>query len=506
MAEPKLDVAFLASLPPDAFAKLPKESQAAVRDWLDLVDAQENLLSFARRMNPEFETPAHIRLIAEKCEEVVRSKKPRRVIITCPPQHGKSWLCSQMLPAFVAGAVKKSRIVLISYGEELATRNARAVRAMVEHENYPFPIQVCDDERRADRFRLTNDSTVLAKGLSSGLLGHTSSLEIIDDLTVSREAADSESQRQSVWDFWTTVARTRLSPSGSVLVIQSRLHGDDFVGRLLAAPDAAEWEVIALPAICDSADDPLKRPLGAALWPARYDAANLEATRIAQGERDWSSMYMGSPVSAGGNVIKNSWVEDNTYAKLPPRVGDDFRQIFGDSGARPPKRRVVIGVDCAASSGAVGDLSAFVVVMFDGVGTYFICDVVTGRLDVINLVQTAIDLNAKWKPRCLSIERASNGLPLLDILKHRTAIPLVGQVPRGSKYARAEELAVLFEGGRIKVPAFPVPWLSDLKSELTSFPNFKTDDRLDALYWAIAVLRQFNRGDRMQLPGNWMAR
>src|SRR5262252_4958225 len=48
---------------------------------------------------PQFELAAHHRVITEKLEAVERGEL-RRLILLCPPRHGKSLLATQMFPAW----------------------------------------------------------------------------------------------------------------------------------------------------------------------------------------------------------------------------------------------------------------------------------------------------------------------------------------------------------------------------------------------------------------------
>ncbi|WP_052286784.1 hypothetical protein [Streptomyces sp. 769] len=58
------------------------------------------------------------------------------------------------------------------------------------------------------------------------------------------------------------------------------------------AEEGDRWTVIDLPALALSEDDALGRPVGAPLWPERYDVRALAEIRRSVGERVWWSLCM----------------------------------------------------------------------------------------------------------------------------------------------------------------------------------------------------------------------
>ena len=71
------------------------------------------------------------------------------------------------------------------------------------------------------------------RGGGGPFTGYGFDLLIIDDPVKNREEANSPTQRQHLWDWWRSTARTRLEPGGSMIIVMTRWHEDDLVGRLL---------------------------------------------------------------------------------------------------------------------------------------------------------------------------------------------------------------------------------------------------------------------------------
>src|SRR5699024_4690631 len=134
---------------------------------------------------------------------------------------------------------------------------------------------------------------------------------VIDDPHKDFVDAHSATFRAAIWDWWLAVAQTRLEPPSLVIVIMTRWHEDDLVGRLLSKEyegDPAAWERIRLPALADTENDPIGRELGEPLLSPLFTETREQAverwaeTRTAVGEYVWSALYQQSPSPAKGAI------------------------------------------------------------------------------------------------------------------------------------------------------------------------------------------------------------
>ena len=71
-----------------------------------------------------------------------------------------------------------------------------------------------------------------ALGAAATLDGDLPDLLVIDDPIKDREEANSKNLRDKLWSWFTEVAMTRLMPAGRVVIIMTRWHEDDLIGRL----------------------------------------------------------------------------------------------------------------------------------------------------------------------------------------------------------------------------------------------------------------------------------
>lgn len=126
-------------------------------------------------------------------------------------KHGKS--LSQMLPAWWLGRRPEEQIVLASYGQELAARNSRLARSLMQHEHYPFPgVSIADDSSAVARWHTNRGGGVLAAGVGTGIRGWPAHLIVVDDPIADAEEAASDGAMEKVREWFATVALTRLRP------------------------------------------------------------------------------------------------------------------------------------------------------------------------------------------------------------------------------------------------------------------------------------------------------
>lgn len=438
---------------------------AAVRDEL----ARRSLLDYCTLMDATYERARHLEILAQHLEALER-RDIRRLVVSMPPRHGKSRMCSQLWPSWVLGRRPKQSVVLASYAAELSEQNSRRVRELVIDERYPFvDASISAESRAVNRWAISQGGVVIAVGIGGGLTGFGADALIIDDPVADRADAESPAIRGSTWDWYTDVARTRLHPNAIQLIAATRWHEDDLTGRILNSDMGKDWTVLNLAAVCDDEKDPLGRKLGEPLWPERFPVSEMPS--VARGEissRSWSALYQGRPQPAEGAIFKASWFE-HRYDQLPPLT------------------MIASGVDCAVKTGISNDFSAIVTIGSDGT-SFFLLGVTVGRWEFAELGRKVVDVYRRSHPQRVYVEGASSGLPLIQELRRTTSVPLLEVAPRGTKVARAEAVSGLFEAGKVKLPR-EAPWLDAFVDEFLRFPAGKHDDQVDACSLVLSRLR-----------------
>lgn len=288
------------------------------------------LRDFLPYVNPKYEMKWFHRAIADAVQSVFDGID-KKVMVSLPPQHGKSEIVSRAAPAWALGRDPDLKIVLSSYSATLAGGFNRAVQRLMGGDEYKqlFPGTFLNDERlakyrgyicNAEMFETVGHTGFLKTvGVGGSLTGTPVDIAIIDDPVKDAMEANSPQQRENVWDWYTTVLSTRLHNESRQLLIMTRWHEDDLAGRILNSPDGKNWKVINIPAVCMVEDDGFfhsGREVGEALWPERHSIEKLNTER----EKDpngFNCLYQGDPASAEGRLYKEfkTYVEPKEYGE-----------------------------------------------------------------------------------------------------------------------------------------------------------------------------------------------
>ena len=263
----------------------------------------------------------------------------RRLIITMPPQHGKSVGATTLLPAYMLGLDPDIRIAIASYSGSLASKFNRRVQRILDSEEYGniFPdttikrgTKPANYVRTADEVEIIgHDGVLLSVGREGSLTGNRVDCFILDDLYKDAMEANSPIVRENCWEWYTSVVRTRMHNASRELIVFTRWHEEDLIGTIinkepcrefrsfddLASLDKNEWLYLNFEAIKSSAPSEIDpRQIGEALWEERHSAELLEQKRKLDSLR-FECMYQGHPSSREGLLYGDSFIEYST----PPR-------------------------------------------------------------------------------------------------------------------------------------------------------------------------------------------
>ena len=220
--------------------------------------ARRSLPDFARRCVPGFcPTPFHTAYY--RTLDAFAKGLVRRLIVSVPPQHGKSLGSSVLLPAYALGIRPGLRIALASYNLRLASRFNRRIQQLIDSAPYaelfpdtrlkplhggtgnkkeaaaPSAAGAGNLVRTAEEFDLAGQSGgLLAVGREGSLTGNTVDLLILDDLFKDALEANSPLVRDNAWEWYNAVARTRLHNGSQELIVGTRWHEEDLPGRIAA--------------------------------------------------------------------------------------------------------------------------------------------------------------------------------------------------------------------------------------------------------------------------------
>lgn len=452
--------------------------------------ARDALIPFAKYMMPDpqdrvdatksqYQDAKHHRVIAAALEEV-EAGRIKRLMISCPPRHGKTLLASHMFPAFYVGRNPGKSLVAATYNDHFAAEMGYAVRDIIQNPLYGhiFPnVGLKQGAKAVNHLQTTANAHMYWAGVNGSITGRGGDLLLIDDPIKSREEADSPIMREKVWKWYTSVLRTRMmTDQGCLVIISTRWNEDDLIGRHLdpANPyyneeEAASWRIINLAALAEDGDV-LGRKIGEPLWPERFGKDYLEGMRR-NDARGFTALYQGRPTPAEGSFFKADYIRE--YTKMTQVPVKESLRFYGAS-------------DHAVATGQVNDKSCLMIVGVDADDEIWIMpDLVWGRMPSDMAVERMINLMAKYKPMLWGAERGqiskSIGPFLRKRMLERKVFAAIDEItPIGDKQARAQSIHARMAMRKVHFPAF-ASWYADARDQILKFPNGTFDDFVDTL-------------------------
>ena len=386
-----------------------------------------------------------------------------------------------------------------------------------------------------------------AAGVGGGITGMGAHIFLIDDPIKDRQEADSETIRNSVWDWYSSTAYTRLAPGGGMLVIQTRWHDDDLSGRLErkmneelkeiaelrmelkelrlksrtpgdhAACDAMakriseidktvdKWEIVKYPALATS-DEYLSVRTGKIVTEIKGEsvASSQNKYRLLR-KRDEALHPARFPwellMRYKRTMLPRDW--SALYQQNPvPDEGIFFTaEMFRYRPTIPDHREFYkfVAWDLAIGQKNTNDWTVGIVGGLDWDDNLWLLDLIRGRWHTHQIAEHIIDTHMRYEAMLTGIEKGQLELAikpqLMKRMQERQANVTLAEGdealrPITDKIARARPLQGRMQQGKIILPS-DQPWVDVLRSELLRFPSGLHDDIVDALAWlARMVLRQ----------------
>lgn len=458
----------------------------------------------------------HLRILNDAILRAVSGDLHRQgktgLIVSMPPRHGKSELVSKTTPAWFLGRFPERKVMFASYQAQFAASWGRKARDLLEEFGPElFGVTVSDSSSAADDWQVAgHGGSMSTAGIGGPFTGRGADLLLIDDPVKNHEEAHSELIRDKHWDWWLSTARTRLHAGGTAIIVATRWHEDDLIGRLLAQaaadPDADQWEVINLPAIAEpdeetgELDDPLGRKAGEALCPQLgYDEKWAKRTRASVGSYVWHALYQGKPRPAEGLLFKRPHFR--YYRGWDPELARDaIVKLEGEddelTAAGLEHMTIFQTVDVAASEKEDADYTVVSTWAVTADREMLLIDRRRQRFDVLDVGGFVATAYFRWLPSFVSVERLGHGLTVIQELV-RKGLPIRKLEADADKVARALVAVARYEEGKIRHPR-EAPWLSEWEDELLAFPNGANDDQVDTVAYAARELAMLSGVKRKQ--------
>ncbi|TWA89575.1 putative phage terminase large subunit-like protein [Bradyrhizobium stylosanthis] len=473
--------------------------------------ARDTLLEYVKLTMPDPQDPDDVtrsayqvtpqaRLLCQIMEKVEqRHPDYKRVGVSIGPQTGKSEIISRRAPSWMTGRNPRLNMILGSYNQDFANEFGDDVRAIVNSQAHKlvFPEHELRVGGAAKSLLITEKGGKAAfVGVGGSGTGKPADIFLVDDPIRNDDDAQSEVHRQRVWNWFTKVANTRIHNDSAVVVVHTRWHEDDLLGRL-CDPDhplrnkdyagiADEWTYINIPAVVDDPklakalgltlevqDDPLVRaqfgtkPI-AALWPQRF-SLNFLAKQKRLDKRGFTALRMGKPAPDDGDYFKaTDIVPYHSMDELPKNL----RKYGASDHAVTEKQK-----NDASVMGCVG--------IDDNDDIWVLPDIVWDRMETDGIVETLLAQFKAHKPQLWWMESELISKSFGPFLRKRmveeqiyTTIDPVTVAK--DKKARARSIQGRMRMHKVHFPVFAT-WWSAAEKQLLTFPYATHDDFIDWL-------------------------
>jgi predicted phage terminase large subunit-like protein len=433
----------------------------------------------------------HLDLLADNLADLVAGKK-HRLMVSLGPRHGKSELISFWFPIWLLIRDPSTKIILCSYGADLAAHFGRRVRNFINEHGPEFGLTLRKDTAASYRWELDQGGGMVTAGVGGPIVGRGAHVFIVDDIHKNREEASSDIVREKAIEWWQGTAIHRLEPGAPAVIVATRWHHDDLIGRLESLSNSGEgqtWDVINLPAFA-GVDDVLGREIGEPLWPERWDKKALLEIKKGMTPFDWSAIFQGQPTPEDGGAIQRGWWRYYDNSTLPEK----FDQM-------------IMSWDLAFKDLKKSDYTVGQVWGRKG-ANYYLLYQTRKRIDAPTTIAEFRHMHGLYpEARAKLIEDAANGPAVYQMLRHE--IPGIMLIKaKKSKDARLSAIAPLIQAGNVYLPSpTTTPWVNDFIFEHSAFPNGANDDQVDATTQALNYLSPQGRYaerdsflDSMQVP------
>ncbi len=406
-------------------------------------------------------------------EAFVAGKRPKLAMMT-PPQHGKS-LAAEDFMAWEAGKNPSLKTIYASFSDELGVLRNMNLQRLFASQRYRhiFPNLMIGGIGTGYQCNTSLIEYVGGPGsfrnttVNGAITGMEQHIGVLDDFVKGRAEANSKLQRDRTWSWFTDDYSSRFSKDSALLLICTRWHVDDLLGRLMQKYPG--MRVVSFPAIAEK-DESFRRK-GEALFPSLKPLDMLLDQKRLMSEASWQAEYQQHPYVVGGGIIP--------IEKLQVIPAFDRGQISS----------TVLAVDKAATHGGDGAFTAIVIMHKMKNGTFVIERVVRGRWGVLererNIKYWADATKETLMTWCftvvIEVEPGSGGKESAEAtIRNLAGHACIGDKPGAgrSKELRAEPFAAQVQGGNVYLHAGA--WVQDFLDEAESFPNSPYKDQVDA--------------------------
>ena len=263
--------------------------------------------------------------------------------------------------------------------------------------------------------------------------------------------------------YWDSIETRTRKLGGAIIVIHTRWHEDDLIGRL-AQKDG--FIVVNFPTVWEKGIDRLlHRKVGETLCPELGMTAEwAERTKKNAGSRVWNALYQGKPFVEGGNIIQRESIKFYNKHNLPPTFDEYVLSCDLSFGGTKKSN----DPNCLVVWGRVG-------------GNHYLLDHVQKKCGFQETIEIIKLLSGKYpQMRKKLIEKKANGGATIEMLNQHISGIIPFDPLSNSKETRFKLVAPYFESGNVWLPDEKTDFDSEeIVSQLLKFPNVAHDEYVD---------------------------
>ena len=443
---------------------------------------------FIEKVDRSFVFHRHTDHIIEQLQ-LVADGKLRRLMIWMPPRAGKSYLVSQLFPAYYIYLYPEKFVGVASYSADLAGEFSRVAREFYKEAlELAIPGVAPLALEGQKRWGTTLGGGVWAVGRGGSCTGKGGDILILDDPLKDAQEAASPTILKQLEQWFQSVFWTRQQRGGkaAVIICQTRWNAREISSKILADEISGKtkegWTIVKLEAVKQAKDTqkwpknativPDWRKPGEALCPEIAPLDELRSIKSIIGEYYWAALYQQEPKAGDGTVFRAPDFQRYDEYTMPQRFD-----------------RIICSWDCTFEDETSSDYVVGTVLGQIGARVYLL-DRVRGQWDFPTTIMAFINLLKRW-PQITArvVEKKANGHALIQSL--RRSIPgIVAWKPgSASKYTRAMAVQHYVAAGNIFIPADDkCPWVEEWLDEITAFPVGKHDDQVDSFVQGLSFL------------------
>lgn len=478
----------------------------AAKRLLAAKEAKDDLLTYMRLQMPDPEDVDDVeksryqitplaRVLADIVQQVEK-RQLKRVCVSVGPQMGKSDVLSRNAPSWLGGRDPYAHMILASYNQDFANDFGNDVKRIVEGQAHQlvFPDYALQ-QSAADMLVTRQGGKMAFVGIGGSGSGKPADYFFVDDPYRNDEDAQSPAYREKVWKWFNGVAMARARKNTAIIVVHTRWHTDDLIGRL-CDPDHPErnkayagladrWTYINLPAVVTEPklakalgvtlkqqDDPIiirafgDKPM-AALWEDQKPLELLAEAKEAD-NRIFGALYLGKPTPDDGEYFKSADLMEYGPGELP----ENLRKYGASDHAVSTKQTADYTV-----AGCVG--------VDDADNLWVLPDIVWDRISTDETVEAMLDQFRRHRPLWWRMENEMISKSFGPFLRKRMReesvyLTILPVTPSKDKMTRARAIQGRMQARKVYFPRH-APWWPEARAQLLRFPFGSNDDFVDWL-------------------------